>query len=100
MVAKFQLGWVSVEIILLLEIRFLVFTNIMIHKSNWHDKRHIMISGTLNYFKQFLFLIAGKHFFKLTHHVHKNIDMLFHSRLEFHGRHQILLIGGEKVFSA
>ncbi len=74
-------------VILFLEIWFLVLTNIMIHQGNWNDERHIIISETLNHLEQFLFLIAGKKLFKITHHMQENIYVLFHRRFQLHRRH-------------
>jgi len=38
---------VRVEVVLLLEIWFPIFTNIMIHQGNWNDERHIIFSETI-----------------------------------------------------
>ena len=97
MVTEFELQWMRVEIILLLQIGLIVLANVMVEQSYRYDQRYQLVAIILQDIKQFLFFVWRERTLEVPHHMHQHVGMFFYSRFAGHGALLSILVGSEKL---
>jgi len=75
MVPQLQLQWVGVQIILLFQIRLIVFPHVVIDKRDGDYKGNVALRVLADNLQHLFFFIGGKVFLEISHHVLKNVGV-------------------------
>ena len=77
MVSQHQFNGMRIKIVLLFQIGFIEFPDIMVDQHNRDDERDIAIMIRVNDSEQFLFLVRGEVLFEITYDMVQDIGVLF-----------------------
>ena len=94
MIPQVQLHRVWMQIVLVFQVRLIVFADIVIDQGDGDDQRHVTLMIHVDDLKHLLFLVAGEVFLEVTQNVHENIGVFFGCGFQTKRFHQKLLVSG------
>ena len=92
MVAQFQFQRVGIQVLLLHQVGFPVFSDVMIYQGHGHYQRYCVVSELDDNIEQFLLFIGADQLLEKSHHVLQHVDVFLDCWFKTHGRHQQFLI--------
>lgn len=98
MVSEHQFERMRMEIVLLVQIRFIKFPYVMVHNDNGNNQGNVFPVVLLDDPEQFLFVVGWQGLFKVACNMQEHIRVLFDGADKLEAFHQELNIGCKELF--